>query len=156
MQAQLNDFMMTVFKALLPLLAVGGAWLLARMQSYIAAHTQNTKISGILSRLTSTAAAVVQEVEQTFVSTLQNPTADDLKAAKDKAMAALRSHLGPKGLDEIETVLALDGTTAVDRLLNTTIESAVHDLKMTQASVAASTPVTVVPSPVPAPGGGPT
>lgn len=137
MQAQMNDVIMTLVKTLGALLGIAGTWLLLRLQAYIAAHTKNARVSGVLSRLSTTAASIVQEVEQTFISTLTEPTADDLKKAKDQAMATLRSHLGPKGLQEVETVLGLDGSNAVERVLNTAIESAVHDLKITKEMVGA-------------------
>jgi hypothetical protein len=81
--------------------------------------------------------AVVQETEQTVVAKLGDKAdADSLRAARDSALASLKSHLGDKGLKELETVFGLENQDAVIKMLITFIEQAVHTLGIQQTAMA--------------------
>jgi hypothetical protein len=115
----------------LPVVTAALGWASLKVPAWITAHVKNTKIAGILTRLEQLAFVVAQECEQTIVSKLgPNPTVEQLKAARDAALATLKSHLGAQGLQEIETVLGLQDDSAVVNLLISFIESSVHSLKL--------------------------
>jgi hypothetical protein len=125
---------MTVFilqNVVLPIGGVALTWASLKIPGWISSHVKNARAAGILTRLAMLAETVVQEVQQTVVSAMDkdNPPADQLKAARDAALATLKSHLGDEGLKEIEDVLGLTDQDAVVRLLVSFIESAVHTLK---------------------------
>ncbi|HEX7018742.1 MAG TPA: hypothetical protein VF159_01935 [Gemmatimonadaceae bacterium] len=104
------------------------AWL----PRWIATKVTNQRAAGILERLAQLAFTVVQEVQQTVVSSLDKAAPDrtkQLEAARDQAIATLKSHLGAKGLSEIQDALKLADDTAVEQLIKSFIESAVLMLK---------------------------
>jgi hypothetical protein len=115
----------------LPLVTAALGWAALKIPAWITAHVKNAKVAGILTRLEQLAMVVAQEMDQTIVSKLgPNPTVEQLKAARDAALATLKSHLGAKGLQEIETVLGLQDESAVINLLISFLESSVHSLKL--------------------------
>ena len=130
MQDQIEVIGMLIIKGLvLPLVGLFVAWASAKLPALISAHVKNTGVAGVLARLSTLAWSVVAEVEQTVVSKLGDKAdATTLAAARDQAIATLKSHLGEKGLKEIEDVLGLKDQDAVTKLLITFIESAVHGL----------------------------
>ncbi len=130
MQDQLETIGILVFKGVvLPIVGLIVAWASLRLPQWVKTKVKNESVAGVLERLTTLAFTVVQEVQQTFVSNLDKPTTEQLAVARDKAIAALKTYLGPKGIEELKKVLGLDGDTAVERLIITFIESAVHNLK---------------------------
>lgn len=130
MQEHLETVGILVLKGVvLPIIGLLVTWASLKLPEWVKAKVKNESVEGVLMRLTTLAFTVVQEVQQTFVSNLTSPTPEQLKEARDKALAALKTYLGPKGLEELKKVLGLDGDTAVERLLITFIESAVHNLK---------------------------
>lgn len=152
MQETLEQIGMMVFKGVaVPVVALFLAWASAHVPGWIATKVKNAKVAGVLERLTALAFTVVQEVQQTVVSKLGD-TADAaaLLAARDQALATLKSHLGDKGLQEIEDVLGLKDQDAVIKLLISFIESSVHSLKLQNAD-AGSTTVVVPPAVIPVP-----
>lgn len=120
---------------IIPALGVIALYLAARAPGWIAAKVSNQRIAGILDRLAALAFTVVNEVQQTVITKLKEsddadePTRDQLAAARDTAIATLKSHLGPKGLLEIKQAMQLTDDTAVEKLLTSFIESAVLMLK---------------------------
>lgn len=130
MQEQVETIGILILKGVvLPVVGLIIMWASLKLPQWVKAKVKNESVAGVLERLTMLAFTVVQEVQQTFVSNLTEPTAEQLAAARDKAIAALKSYLGPKGIEELKKVLGLDGDTAVERLIITFIESAVHNLK---------------------------
>ena len=117
----------------IPALGVITLYLAARVPGWIAAHINNQRIAGVMNRLAQLAFVVVQEIQQTVVSTLKARggavPGDQMRAARDAAMATLKSHLGPKGLLEIKQAMQLADDTALEKLLASFIESAVLMLK---------------------------
>jgi hypothetical protein len=142
MQDQIATIGMMIVKGVVvPVIGLFLAWAAAHAPAWAASKTKNERISGILSRLSSLTFQVVQEVQQTVVSKLgDKATAAELAAARDQALATLKSHLGDKGLQEIETVLGLQDQDAVIKMLITFIESAVHSLGKTDPVQPTSTP----------------
>lgn len=133
MQDQIETIGMLIVKGVvLPLVGLFIAWASMMLPAWIKAKVKNESVAGVLERLTHLAFSVVTEIQQTIVSGLgDKATAEELKKARDQAIATLRSHLGEKGLKEIMTVLGLADSSALDKLLITFIESAVHNLPKT-------------------------
>jgi hypothetical protein len=131
MQDQIETFGMMLIKGILaPAFAVFVTWAAAHLGAWIRSKVRNETTAGVLDRLAQLAFNVVQEVEQTIVSSLPDK-ADKaaLLAARDQAIATLKSHLGEKGLRELMTVLGLKDENAVARILTSYIESSVLQLK---------------------------
>lgn len=140
MQEQIETFGMMLVKGVIaPAFLVFLTWAAARLGAWIHSKVRNETTAGVLDRLGQLAINVVQEVEQTVVSALPDK-ADKaaLLAARDQALATLRSHLGEKGLRELMTVFGLKDDDAVVRLLLSYIESSVLTLKMSNPPVTAS------------------
>ncbi len=117
----------------IPALGVVALWAAARVPGWIATHVSNKRIAGVIDRLAQLAFTVVQEVQQTVVSKLKASgdaaAPEQLAAARDQAIATLKSHLGAKGLLEIKQAMQLTDDTAVEKLITSFIESAVLMLK---------------------------
>ena len=137
MQEQIETFGMMLVKGVIaPAFLAFLTWAAARLGAWIHSKVRNETTAGVLDRLGQLAINVVQEVEQTVVSALPD-RADKaaLLAARDQALATLRSHLGEKGLRELMTVFGLKDDDAVVRLLLSYIESSVLTLKMQNGPV---------------------
>lgn len=146
MQAQIETFGMMLIKGVIaPALLTFLTWAAAKLGAWIHSKIRNEAAAGVLDRLGQLAINVVQEVQQTVVSALPDK-ADKaaLLAARDQALATLRSHLGEKGIRELMTVLGLKDDNAVVKLLLSYIESSVFMLK-TQSPFVAATLDTVKP-----------
>jgi ABC-type xylose transport system permease subunit len=129
MGEQLAMLGMAVGKALMPFVVTLAGTLIAQGVLWLKAHTKNASIKGIEERLGNLALTVVQETEQTVVSTLpSSPTASDYLHAKQAALASLRLHLGTNGIDEIKKVMGWDDTS-LELVLESYIESKVHVVK---------------------------
>lgn len=115
--------------ALMPLLTTAltaiGAFALAATTRWIQAHAKNAQVEGILDRLRDTVATVVAETEQTFVKQLGEGGLSKENAAKalDAALASLKTHLGPKGIKELETIFP---PSELEKILISFIEAQVH------------------------------
>jgi hypothetical protein len=131
MQEQIEVFGMMLIKGVIaPAFLAFLTWAAARLGAWIHSKVRNETTAGVLDRLGQLAINVVQEVEQTVVSALPDRTDKAaLLAARDQALATLKSHLGERGLRELMTVLGLKDDDAVVRLLLSYIESSVLTLK---------------------------
>lgn len=120
----------TLMPMLQTLLAAVGAFALAATTKWINAHANNARDTGILDRLRDTVATVVAETEQTFVATLNGAplSADQAKLALAAALASLKTHLGAKGLKELEVIFP---PAQMEQILVSFIEARVHFAKMT-------------------------
>lgn len=124
--------MQEITNALLPalqtLLVAIGTLALAAATKWINAHAKNAQVAGILDRLTDTVATVVAETEQTFVKTLgEGPlTKEQAAQALAAALAALKTHLGQKGIDELKNVFP---PAQIEQILVSYIEARVHFAK---------------------------
>lgn len=137
MQEQIETFGMMLIKGVIaPAFLAFLTWAAARLGAWIHSKVRNETTAGVLYRLGQLAINVVQEVEQTVVSALPDK-ADKaaLLAARDQALATLKSHLGEKGLRELTSVLGLKDDSAVAKLLLSYIESSVLTLRMQNGPV---------------------
>ena len=131
------DLSVQIFQFLSPLVLGAITWVAARLAQYITAKVKNEYLRGVLVRLDDTVVSVVREIHQVTVDALKASSVDGKippgarEAIRNAALTTIRSHLGVKGLGDLARVLGLDGT-AVDRLIGTKVEAAVHDLKTQQ------------------------
>lgn len=141
MQDQIETFGMMLIKGVLaPAFAVFVTWAAAHLGAWIRSKVRNDAVAGVLDRLAQLAFNVVQEVQQTVVSSLPDKADKTaLLAARDQALATLKSHLGEKGLRELMVVLGLKDDDAVVRLLLSYIESSVLTLKVANGPVTTTT-----------------
>lgn len=148
MQDQIETIGMLIIKGIvLPLIGLALTWASAHLPAWIASKVKNQRAAGVLDRLGTLAFTVVAEVEQTVISGLKGrATLADLMGARDQAIATLKSHLGDTGLKEIQTVLGLNDANAVDKLIISFIEAAVHTLE--KPMVAGTLVEAIVPAPV--------
>lgn len=114
-----------LFAAALTLaLAVGTKW--------INAHAKNAVEAGILQRLEDSVGVVVREAEQTLVVALKakgttgSLTSTDAQDVLNAALANLKTHLGAKGIAEIEKVIQPGN---LNTMLIGFIEAEVNDLR---------------------------
>lgn len=140
-----------VLQVLSPILLAALTWVAAKIAQYIQAKVKNEYLRGVLVRLDDAVLAAVREVQQVTVEAIKSASADGKLTAEERAgvkqaaLNSVKSHLGMKGLGELAKVLGLDGG-AVERLLSTRVEAAVHDLKVARASSgAATTPGAALP-----------
>ena len=109
-------------------------WAAAKLAQLIRAKVQNEYLKGVLVRVDDAVFTAVKDLQQTVVEQIKAASADgkitddEKKQIKDKALAAVKSHLGTKGLAEAASVLGLGGG-ALEGLLSSKVESAVHDLR---------------------------
>lgn len=137
MKEQLAQFGLDALKALSPVILALLGFIGMRLNQWIAAKVKNEQVQGILTRLSDVSINAVKEVEQTFISTLEHPTAEDAKKARDAALSTIKSHMGARGLDEMKKVLGIEKDGDLEKLLITFLESHVHDLKLTKKAVEA-------------------
>ena len=123
-----------VLEILSPLLLAALTWAAAKLAQLIRAKVQNEYLKGVLVRVDDAVFTAVKDLQQTVVEQIKAASADgkitddEKKQIKDKALAAVKSHLGTKGLAEAASVLGLGGG-ALEGLLSSKVESAVHDLR---------------------------
>ncbi len=131
MQDQIETIGMLLVKGvLLPIVGLAITAASLYLPVWIKSKVKNESVGGVLERLTALAFTVVSEVQQTVVSGLgDKATKEELLKARDLALANLKTHLGPKGIKELMSVLGIKTSDAVDKMLITFIESAVHNLK---------------------------
>lgn len=157
MQDQIETFGMLLIKGVIaPALAALLAWMSVQVSLWIKNRVHNERIASVLDRLSQLAFTVVQEIQQTVVSNLSdkaNKTA--LAAARDQAIATLKSHLGDKGLQELMTALGLKDDAAVTRLLVSYVESSVKSMKDSGTSAPSVTAILQPGLPMPGAGNEP-
>ena len=130
-----RDFFSALLAAALPLALAGATWVFHKLSQLIMAKVKNEKVAGILSRLDLLSESVVRKFMQTVVDDTRANVAggklppEIVAKLKQDALDELKSHMGAQGLAELEQVLGLDGSGAVNNLLGTVIESAVHSVK---------------------------
>lgn len=115
--------------------------------NYIASKTKNTKVQQALARLDQVMEDAVKSAQQTVVSSIKpgDDMAKTLAEAKAAALASVESHYGPKGIDELKTVLGWDD---LEKNLSTKLEAKVHDLKMDKTAAGLDSPY-AKPAPLP-------
>jgi hypothetical protein len=139
--------MLVIKGVVVPLIGIFMMWATAHLPAWLKSKTTNERAAGILERLGQLAMAVVQETEQTVISKLGDKTDEAaLLAARDAALMSLKSHLGDKGLKELEVVFGLENQDAVIKMLITFIEQAVHTLKTSKATPVAAATIVATPA----------
>jgi hypothetical protein len=129
-----TDIASLVIKTISPVLLAACTWVAAKLAQWINARVRNEYLRGVLVRLDDAVLGVVREVHQVTVDALKAATIDGKlppvarESVKQVALNAIKSHLGPRGMNDVERVLGLKADS-VDRLIITKIEAAVHDLK---------------------------
>jgi len=128
-----------ILEVLSPVLLAALTWLAAKVAQFIHAKVKNEYLRGALARLDDAVLVAVREVHQVTVEELKATSADgkltpeERARVKQVAIDAVKSHLGKRGIGELARVLGLEGG-AIDKLLATRVEAAVHDLKRARAS----------------------
>ena len=135
-----------------PILLAALAWASARLAQFITAHVKNAYLKNALVRLDDAVFSAVKELEQTLVAEVKASSGDGKLSAADRdrikraAMDKVKSYLGMKGIAEIATILGLS-PEALDGVIGTRIEAAVHDVRAATAAIAAKAPAPAAAAP---------
>jgi hypothetical protein len=116
------------------------SWAAIELTRWIRAHTANTIVSGILTRLTDVVRQVVADVAQTAADDLKRATspdspggrkitADEAAGLKADAIAKVKSYLGPKGIALLMKTSGIRSASALDDMIGSKIEAEVRALK---------------------------
>ncbi len=133
-----------VLEILSPLFLGALTWAAAKLAQLIRAKIQNEYLKGVLVRIDDAVFTAVKDLQQTVIEQLKAASADgkltddEQKQLKEKALAAVKSHLGTKGIAEAAAILGLGGS-ALDGLLSSKVEGAVHDLRRTASAMNGAT-----------------
>lgn len=131
---EIEHFGFTMLEVLAPILVAGLTWLSAKLAQLIKAKVKNEYLRGVLVRLDEAVFTAVKELQQTVVDAIKEATADgkiteaEKQRIKQAAIDNVKSHLGPKGLEELGHILGL-GSGSVDGLIASKVEAAVHDIR---------------------------
>ena len=110
-----DDAALWLAKILLPvilaLVTVGGYYLV----DYIRTHVKNVKLQGFLLRLEHVLETAVSSVLTTAKTSVDE--GDSVKTAEEKVLDEVKSHIGLKGLEELETVVGLKPGSGADYVL---------------------------------------
>lgn len=137
-----------ILEILSPLLLAALTWASVKLAELVRAKVKNEYLKGVLVRLDDAVFTAVKDLQQTVVDQIKAASADgkitddEKKEIKRRALEAVKAHLGVKGLSEVGTILGLGGG-AVESLLSSKVEAAVHDLR--RATPAAPKPEGPVP-----------
>lgn len=124
-----------LLEAVLPLLGILASWASIELAKFIKAKTKNEALAGALVRLNDVVFTVVKSLNQTVVDGLKAANADgrvtpeEVAKIKADALALVKSHIGPKGLDELLYVFGLKDEAALDKFVSDKVEAAVGDVK---------------------------
>jgi hypothetical protein len=143
--APASDFNSNLFTVLAPIVTAIIALVGVALRNFIAAHTKSEYLKGALIRLNDIVFSVVKEIEQTVVAGLKEALADGVLSDEEKAkikqdaMSLVKQHIGLKGLAEMARVFGLEGA-ALDAMISTKIEAAVHTVHTEAANPTAPSP----------------
>ena len=146
------DLGLRILVLLSPVLLAALAWACARLAQFITAHVKNAYLKNALVRLDDAVFSAVKELEQTLVAEVKASSGDGKLSAADRdrikraAMDKVKSYLGMKGIAEIATILGLS-PEALDGVIGTRIEAAVHDVRAATAAIAAKAPAPAAAAP---------
>lgn len=107
-------------------MALAGAGIV-KFGAWLAARTHNEKVQAVIATVDTLAARVVAETYQAYVAPIKAAgtwNAVTAGVAKTSALASLKAYLGPKGINDVLSLLG-GGTTPVDKILTTFLEAAV-------------------------------
>jgi uncharacterized protein YidB (DUF937 family) len=114
-------------------------WAGTSLARYIQSKVKNEYLKNALTRLDDAVVNAVKFVQQTVVDALKEANKDGVitnvekDQIKQKAVEAVKSYLGKKGLLEIAKILGLDDG-GLANLISQRIEAAVHDLKASNSN----------------------
>ena len=117
-----------------PLLIATLTWLASKLAQLIQARVKNEYLRGVFLRLDDAVLTVVREIHQVSVDALKSAAPDGKltpevkEMVKRAALEAIKKNLGANGVAQLVKVLGIN-TEAVDKLIGTRVEAAVHDLK---------------------------
>ena len=161
MKALLASITPQLLDLLTPVLLAALGWLSFRAAGWIKAYTKNAQVQGILLRLDDVVFTAVSSLEQTVVVAAKTAASDgqltksDGAAVKAAALAEIKSHLGPKGIAELQAILGIK-PEGLDSFLSSRIEASVLQMPVvTQVPVApqqVDVPVPVRAARLPDPG----
>ena len=161
MKALIASITPQLLDLLTPVLLAALGWLSWRAAGWIKAHTKNAQVQGILLRLDDAVFTAVSSLEQTVVVAAKTAASDgqltksDGAAVKAAALAEIKSHLGPKGIAELQAILGIKAD-GLDSFLSSRIEASVLQMPVvTQVPVApqqVDVPVLVRAARLPDPG----
>lgn len=109
-------------------------------------------LRGLLERMIVEAKNAVLEVQQTYVDEVLRAKADGVLTkeeavhARNIAILALKSNIGPKGLQRLIRILGFDDA-GIDRLLGTHIEAAVQRLAIVKSGQLSPVPASPISHP---------
>jgi hypothetical protein len=127
-----------VLEILSPILLAALTWASAKLAQLIRAKVRSEYLSQVLIRLDEAIFTSVKAVQQSVVDEIKAASADgkitddEKKRIKEKAIATVKAHLGTKGVADVVKILGLEGG-ALDGLLSSKVEAAVHDLRRAAA-----------------------
>lgn len=141
LQETLSNFAVSAAPYLGILILSAFTWLTVHASQFLAAHTKNALVKGILDRLSSEVYTVIQNFEQTAVSILKAKnggvlTFEDAQAIKAKEIAMLKSNLGgDQWVAEAQKIL---GVQDIQAFLAARVEAAVLSLNNGKPTPAAA------------------
>jgi hypothetical protein len=127
-------FAWRLFELLSPVALAGLTWLSVKAAQLFAARIKSEHVTRVLLLVDNVVLAAAREVQQVLVDKLKaiNPdgdlTSEQGAQAKQAALDSAKAQLGAQGLADIAATFGLDHG-AVDRMLGTRVEAAVHRLK---------------------------
>ena len=130
MKALLASITPQILDLMTPVLLAALGWLSWRAAGWIKAHTKNAQVQGILLRLDDAVFTAVSALEQTVVVAAKTAARDgqltksDGAAVKAAALAEIKSHLGPKGIAELQAILGVQ-PDGLDSFISSRIEASV-------------------------------
>jgi hypothetical protein len=133
MKALIASIVPEILDLLTPVLLAVFGWLSWRAAGWINAYTKNAKLKGILLRLDDAVFTAVSALEQTVVVAAKTAASDgqltksDGAAVKAAALAEIKSHLGQKGIAELQAILGVK-PEGLDSFLSSRIEASVLQL----------------------------
>jgi hypothetical protein len=144
-------FAWRLFELLSPVALSGLTWLSVKAAQLLAARVKSEHMTRVLLLLDDVVLAAAREVQQVLVDKLKAASPDggltpaQGAQAKQAALDSAKSQLGVQGFADVAATLGLE-PGAVDRLLGTRVEAAVHRLKTpTRADPGAGTAGDAVP-----------
>lgn len=141
----ISEIGMTALQVVSPMLVAALTWASTKLTGFIKARVNNEYLRGILVRLDDAVVTVVKDLQQTVINEVKAVSADgkitmaDKKRIKDLAVANVKSYLGDNGRRVMSDVLGLSDS-AVNGFISSKIESAVHDLRVTNRGIDTQSP----------------
>lgn len=147
-----SEIVFSLIEILTPILVAGLTLLSAWLAKLITAKVKGEYLRGVLVRLDEAVFTAVKSVAQTYADTLKSAREDgklepaERQEAKRRALNALKSYLGTKGIGELGKILGLASAKQVEEYLAGKVEAAVHDLNLVKKKGDEVPPLAVVPA----------